>query len=150
MKRIAIFLVCLVGSYLWMGAGCSSDPNVEGAKLDLRNKDYDRALENLAEALGRNPDNAEAYELKGRVLQQQASETTDSEQYQEAIQEMIEAYDRALTIRPRSRGRYCPEPDDGLRRHLYEGRPGIQSGVGRFRGVSYGRDLFRAGVRRAA
>ncbi len=102
MKRThtAVLLTCILGAFLWMAPGCSSDPNVEGAKLDLRNKDYDRALENIAEALARDPANAEAYELKGQVLQAQSAEVADASEYLGMIHEMIEAYDQALTADP--------------------------------------------------
>ncbi len=102
MKRThtAVLLTCILGAFLWMAPGCSSDPNVEGAKLDLRNKDYDRALENIAEALARDPANAEAYELKGQVLQAQAAEVPDADEYMGVIHEMLEAYDAALAADP--------------------------------------------------
>ena len=89
-----------MGAFLWMAPACSSDPNVEGAKLDLRNKDYDRALENIAEALARNPDNADAHELKGQVLMAQSAETPDHGEYIGLIHEMLDAYDAALAADP--------------------------------------------------
>ncbi|NBW94064.1 MAG: hypothetical protein EBR20_06845, partial [Bacteroidetes bacterium] len=76
MNRFPLFLSLIFAAFLIAGAdGCSSDPNVEGAKLDLRNQDYDRALGNLETALENNPQNAEAYELKGRVLSEKAFAT---------------------------------------------------------------------------
>lgn len=84
-----------------MGAdGCSSDPNVEGAKLDLRNKDYDRAMENLDKALQKDPNNAAALELKGQVLQEQAFATQDAAEHSRLIGEMIAAYGRAKEVNP--------------------------------------------------
>lgn len=84
-----------------MGAdGCSSDPNIEGAKLDLRNKDYDRALENIETALGKNPANAEALELKGRVLSEKAFATEDVDEHVALIGQMMEAFDAALAADP--------------------------------------------------
>jgi tetratricopeptide (TPR) repeat protein len=80
--------------------GCSSDPNVEGAKLDLRNKDYDRALENLQTALDKNPENAEAWELRGRVLSEQAFNTQDPEAHREIILEMVESFENAKKFDP--------------------------------------------------
>ena len=69
MTRFSLIICLVFAGLVLMGAdGCSSDPNVEGAKLDLRNKDYDRALDNLETALAANPDNVAALELKGRVL----------------------------------------------------------------------------------
>ncbi|WP_457653488.1 tetratricopeptide repeat protein [Rhodocaloribacter sp.] len=99
MKRFPIFLALILGGFLLMGAdGCSSDPNVEGAKLDLRNKDYDRALENLATALEKNPQNAEALELKGRVLQSKAFEINDPEEHARLMEEAVAAYNQAVSI----------------------------------------------------
>lgn len=101
MKRFPIFFALLFGGMLLMGAdGCSSDPNVEGAKLDLRNKDYDRALENLNTALEKNPQNAEAYELKGRVLQERAFETQDVSEHSAMLAEMLDAYQQASELDP--------------------------------------------------
>jgi tetratricopeptide (TPR) repeat protein len=101
MKRFPLLLALLFGGFLMLGAdGCSSDPNVEGAKLDLRNRDFDRALENLQVALEKNPENAEAYDLKGQVLQEKASETTEVEAHSELVDQMMEAYNQAISIDP--------------------------------------------------
>ena len=87
-----------------MGAdGCASDPNVEGAKLDLRNKDYDRALENLDQALEKDPNNAEALELKGRVLQEKAFNVTDAQEHTALLNEMTAAYKKAMEVDPEMR-----------------------------------------------
>lgn len=99
MKRSPLFIIALlVGAFLASGAGCSSDPNVEGAKLDLRNKDYDRALENVNEAIERNPENAEAWDLKGQILQEQLSATEDLQQHTQMVEEMVESYQRAQEL----------------------------------------------------
>lgn len=99
MKRMPFVLALIVGLVLLAGAdGCSSDPHVEGAKLDLRNKDYDRALENLETALASNPENAEAHKLKGDVLQEKASTVTDPAEHSALVDEMIEAYGRATEL----------------------------------------------------
>jgi tetratricopeptide (TPR) repeat protein len=101
MKRFPILLSLLLGAFLLVGAdGCSSDPNVEGAKLDLRSKDYDRALQNLATALEKDPANAEAYELKGRVLSEKATATPDQAEHIDLIMEMVEAFKSATSIDP--------------------------------------------------
>lgn len=101
MNRFPLFLSLIFGVLIIAGAdGCSSDPNVEGAKLDLRNQDYDRALQNLETALETNPQNAEAYELKGRVLSEKAFSTQDQDAHIETILEMLEAFDSAVENDP--------------------------------------------------
>ncbi len=101
MKRLPLLLALLFGAFLLIAAdGCSSDPNVEGAKLDLKNKDYDRALENIGKALETNPENAEAHELKGQILQEQAFVVQDTDQHSAMLREMMEAYLRSVDLDP--------------------------------------------------
>lgn len=98
MKR-NFFVLTLLTVFVLMGAStCSSDPNVEGAKLDLRNRDFDRALENLETALQRNPDNAEALDLKGQVIQEQLATVNDPQQHRQMLEEMVSAYRRAMEL----------------------------------------------------
>lgn len=101
MKRFSFVCALIISGFLLAGAnGCSSDPNVEGAKLDLRNQDYDRALENVNAALESNPDNAEALELKGRILQEKAADVQDVEERSRLVSEMVESYQRAEQVDP--------------------------------------------------
>lgn len=101
MKRFPLVAVLFLGGLLLMGAdGCASDPNVEGAKLDLRNKDYDRAMENVNTALSKDPDNAEALELKGRILQEQLATIEDPAEHTAMVEEMVESYERAVELDP--------------------------------------------------
>jgi len=99
-RTAVLAIVVVVTGLVTMGAGCSSDPNVEGAKLDLRNKDYDHALVNLNKAIETNPTNSEAYLLKGHVYQEMASEESDVEKHSELIGKMQEAYDMCLKNLP--------------------------------------------------
>ncbi len=101
MKRFPILLSLLLGAFLFIGAdGCSSDPNVEGAKLDLRNQDYDRALQNLETALEKDPANSEALELKGRVLSEKAFAIMDQAEHIDLIHQMVDAFTAAKNIDP--------------------------------------------------
>jgi tetratricopeptide (TPR) repeat protein len=99
MKRLSILASLFLG-LLIAGASCSSDPNVEGAKLDLNNKDYDRALQNVETALERNPANAEALELKGRILQEMAFAVTDTDEHTRLVRDMVTAFNRAMEHAP--------------------------------------------------
>lgn len=101
MKRFSFVCALIISGFLLAGAnGCSSDPNVEGAKLDLRNQDYDRALENVETALANNPENAEAHELRGRILQEKVAQTTDIDEHSRLLAEMLSSFERAGEIDP--------------------------------------------------
>ena len=100
MKRPYLYALALVVGLLPLLAGCSSDPNLEGARLDLRNEDYDRALENVNAALAADSANAEAYLLKGQVLEQQAFAAESLEEHSQIIDEMGDAYARAVELDP--------------------------------------------------
>ncbi len=124
MKRISTLFACVFAILLLAAAdGCASDPNVEGAKLDLRNKDYDRALENVNTALAKDANNAEALELKGRILMAQADEVTDPARHGEMIREMVAAFNRAAeadaemapAVELQLRNAYLQEFDRGVK-----------------------------------
>jgi tetratricopeptide (TPR) repeat protein len=94
-----MFVVVLGG--LLLSAGCASDPNVEGARLDLKNNDYNRALENVNKALDKNPKNATALRLKGEILMKQArSVKKDVEKRSKLVQRSLDAYEKAVEVKP--------------------------------------------------
>ena len=99
MKRLPLFFSLLIAGLVLVGAdGCSSDPNVEGAKLDIRNKDYDRAVENLDKALESNPENVEALTMMGNVMLEKAMESTDPAEHTSFIERMVDSYNRAAAL----------------------------------------------------
>lgn len=81
--------------------GCGSNPNVEGARFDLRNKDYQRALTNIHKALETEPNNSEALLLKGDILAEMLTETYQHEERTGYIGELAGAYAQALMLDPR-------------------------------------------------
>jgi molybdenum cofactor biosynthesis protein B len=98
-KLLVLLSALIAAAFMLTGAGgCSSDPNVEGAKLDLRNKDYDRALNNLDIALEADPDNVEALKLKGTVLLEMAGAESDPDEHSALIRQADEAWERALAL----------------------------------------------------
>ncbi len=99
-RTVVLALVVTIVSLVTMGAGCSSDPNVEGAKLDLRNKDYDRAIVNLDKALVTNPNNYEAYCLKGQVYQEMVGVESDVVEHTELVALMRGSYTSCLDALP--------------------------------------------------
>ncbi len=98
--RLLSLTVALAVAVLVGGAdGCSSDPNVEGAKLNLRNGEYDDAIENLDTALETNPDNVEALTLRAEVRRQQAERATGA-QRMTYLNDMVATIRRAQTLAP--------------------------------------------------
>ena len=102
MKQLCLLCSVLFAGLLLLGAGCGGDPNVEGAKLalTLNDVDYDDYLSKLDESIAADPTNAEAFEVKGKLLQKQAGEVRDADQHIALINRMVEAYNGALAIEP--------------------------------------------------
>ena len=90
----------LAALFLVAADGCGSDPNVEGAKLDLRNKDYERALDNINQALQSTPDNTEALYLKGDILSEMLPMVSDPDERSVYVSEMVRAYRRGVDLDP--------------------------------------------------
>lgn len=99
MKRIPLYLALIVSGMLFIGAdGCSGDPNVEGAKLHMNNKDYDQAIVNLDKALEKNPDNGQAWAMKADALREKAFMTGDVEEHSRMVREMADAIEKAGSL----------------------------------------------------
>jgi tetratricopeptide (TPR) repeat protein len=77
---------------------CGSDPNVTGARLEMQNEDYDRVLELTAAAIEANPDNEEAYFIRGEAYRMKAENTESAEARAELLTEMTQAYERSLEL----------------------------------------------------
>jgi tetratricopeptide (TPR) repeat protein len=93
------FLALVLGAFMLMGAnGCAGDPNVEGAKLNLRQQDYNKALENLDKALEKNPQHVEAWKLKAQALVELARREQDFNKHFELVTQAKEALDRAREL----------------------------------------------------
>lgn len=97
--RFPLVLGLLSAAFLVAGAdGCSSDPNVTGARLEMRNGDYDRVLELTEAALAENPANAEAHFLRGEAYRMKAEAMGDDAAGRTAlIADMTDAYQAAQT-----------------------------------------------------
>lgn len=90
----------LVILILAAASGCRSNPNIEGARLDLRNKDYQRALTNINRALETEPNNSEAFLLKGDILSAMLLGVSDGAERTGYVGELIGAYTQAATLDP--------------------------------------------------
>jgi tetratricopeptide (TPR) repeat protein len=116
MKRFATPVLMLLSGLLMVSMlGCTGDPNIEGARLDLRNRDYDRALQNVDQALERNPENAQAHLLKGQILQEMTAQRRPADEHFDLIQRMKQSYTRAAELEPARLG----EVEERLRIAFY-------------------------------
>lgn len=73
-KLLSVLSVMLVVLLAACGGG---DPNIDTAKLNLKNKDYQKALEAVDAAIQTNPQNAYAFYYKGYIYGEQAKATAD-------------------------------------------------------------------------
>ena len=97
--RLPLLLGFVALGFLVAGAdGCGSDPNVTGARLELRNENYDRVLELTAAALETNAENAEAYFIRGEAYRMKAEAESDAAARSAFLQEMAQAYTRAAEL----------------------------------------------------
>jgi tetratricopeptide (TPR) repeat protein len=96
-----LVLALFLGSYLMMGvAGCAGDPNVEGGKLNLQNKDYAKALENFEKAITTNPSNGEAWKFKAQALLEIAKAEKNPVLRAASYTKMAEAVGKVKTLLP--------------------------------------------------
>ena len=94
--RSPLLLAFAALAFIVAGAdGCGSDPNVTGARLELRNQDYDRVLELTGAAIEADPANAEAYFLRGEAYRLKAENETDAAARSALLAEMAQAYGEA-------------------------------------------------------
>lgn len=99
-------LALLMGGVLLLATtGCgASNPNISAAQSALENDNYEQALQSVEKEIQANPQNAEAYRLKGNILYQQAQNVENPERRAELIGNMMDAYNQATEINPGLQG----------------------------------------------
>lgn len=100
LRLLSLPVLLLVAVLVGGADGCSSDPNVEGAKLYIRQNEYDRALENLDKALEADPQNVDALVLRADVLRLQAEGAQGITEKRRLLDESNQALDQAYAIDP--------------------------------------------------
>lgn len=88
----------LLAVVLIVTACVGSDPNVEQAKLELKNGEFDKAIASLDKAIETNNGNAQAHTLKGDVLMEQAQRKANPADRYALYEAMIASYKTAQTI----------------------------------------------------
>lgn len=103
--KCALPILCWISAILVLVAadGCGSNPNVEGARLDLRAKNYQRALTNVNKAIENEPTNSEAHLLKGDILLEMLPDVIDSHDRTAHVGELAGAYAQAVMLDPEHR-----------------------------------------------
>ena len=86
-------------SAIIIATGCAiTDPNIEQAKLDIKNGDYDKALTSLNTAIQNNPASSEALTMKGDILAEVAGKKADPTERLASYEEMMSSYTTAKSI----------------------------------------------------
>ena len=94
MKRLLIVFVLFVG----LGAaGLPVNAQVKKADKALKKQNYDEALGYVEEALQKKPEDAKAFEVKGRIYQGMASHAEDAE-HVALLGQMMEAFHQAASL----------------------------------------------------
>ena len=94
MKRLLIVFVLFVG----LGAsGLPVNAQVKKADKALKKLNYDEALGYAEEALQKKPEDAKAFEVKGRIYQAMASNAEDAE-HVALLGQMMEAFHQAASL----------------------------------------------------
>lgn len=93
LRFIAVLMVAVV-----IQACSGGDPNIESAKLNIRNKDYTAAIASTDRAIEVNPNNHEAYIWKARALSSRAMDNSNIDARMADYQSMITALERANSI----------------------------------------------------
>lgn len=88
----------LLAVVLFVTACVGSDPNVEQAKLELKNGEFDKAVASLDKAIETNNGNAQAHTLKGDVLMEQAQRKANPADRLSLYEGMVSSYKTAQTI----------------------------------------------------
>jgi tetratricopeptide (TPR) repeat protein len=81
--------------------GCAAaDPNIAGARMELRAGDFQRALELTDAAIQTDPQNADAYVVRGDIYLAMSEQAATHDERADAVRNMMESYRRAQQLDP--------------------------------------------------
>ncbi len=96
-KFLRYSLTALVSVFMFYACQ-GSDPNIETAKLNLKNNDYQKALEAAEAAIKQDSTSAIAYYYKGYTLSKMAESKAKPSDRTSDYKEMMQAFDHAKTL----------------------------------------------------
>jgi len=102
MKQFRLRFAVMVATAALLQACAAGDPNVESAKLNIRNKDYSAAIVSTDKAIANNPENADAYVWKARALSSRAAANRDIQARVSDYEAMNGALNKASEILKKS------------------------------------------------
>ncbi len=97
MKRFVILLALIVG---FGGLALPASAQVKKAERALKKEQYQEALGFADEALAKKPEDAKAYEVKGRIYQAMAA-GAGSDDYKMYLNQMKDAFGKAVSFNPK-------------------------------------------------
>lgn len=98
MRKILRYSLTALVSVFMFYACQGSDPNIETAKLNLKNNDYQKALEATETAIKNDSTSAIAYYYKGYTLSKIAESKTDPSNRTQDYKEMVQAFNHARKL----------------------------------------------------
>jgi len=111
-------------------AACAvTDPNIETAKLNVKNGEFEKAIESVGKAIEMNPANGSAYEYRGNILGEMAQKKNNPSDRSELYNKMVQDYSKATEL-------YAGAPDAEAKSMLMENNM-----------VRYWANEFNAGVK---
>ncbi|NCP84375.1 MAG: tetratricopeptide repeat protein [Bacteroidetes bacterium] len=80
-------------------AACAvTDPNIETAKLNVKNGEYEKAIESVGKAIEIDPANGSAYEYRGNILGELAQKKNNPSDRSELYNKMVQDYSKATEL----------------------------------------------------
>jgi len=101
MKRFLCYYCSLI-VLIAIATGCRTNPYMQEAELDSRNKDYSKALNKINKALANDPKNAEAFRLKGDIIAKILPSISDETERTEYVGQLSSAYANAVLFDPQN------------------------------------------------
>jgi len=85
----------VLSAIILLAACAVTDPNIETAKLNVKNGEFEKAIESVGKAIEMNPANGIAYEYRGDILGELAQKKSNPSDRSELYDRMLKDYAKA-------------------------------------------------------